>query len=490
MWRWLLPNVLKFKNHNSQPILLHPLPQKAESIPSPQQFTYPFCYQPHPLCQLAAKEVIAHCYQTPSLYPHEGKMFGVLIVEHEHQRYYLCAFSGIYNGSYHHEGFVPPVCDLQQGYFREEEQRIVALTHQINETDEEEEKAQLKALRKEKSNALQMWTFHQFRMRNARQEVKDLIEIFAEVKSPFSEEEYIDYKEGRTLTKPQPKVGIPPGGTGECCAPKLLQYAYQHNLKPLCMAEFWVGPSKRNEMRIEGNYYPSCQHKCYPLLNYMMQGLDVEENPLIARGKEKLKQVRFTYEDNDLAVVYKPSGLLSVPNRDLKEESLSAYLLNINPQYRLMHRLDMDTSGLMLVAKNPVASKSLQEQFLRQDIKKKYVAILDTPLHPKQPHEGIISLPLSRNPFDSPRQVVNQRYGKPAITHYIYKGDGRIELYPQTGRTHQLRIHCAHPEGLGHPIKGDILYGRASDRLYLHAESITFQHPTTREWMTFTEKEF
>jgi len=426
-------------------------------------------------------------------------MFGVLIVEHQGQRYYLCAFSGIYNGSYHHEGFVPPICDLQHGYFAEEEQRIVALTHQINETTQEAEKTQLKALRKEKSNALQMWAFHQFRMRNARQEVKDLIEIFATVKSPFSEEEYIDYKEGRTTTKPQAKMGIPPGGTGECCAPKLLQYAYLNGYKPLCMAEFWVGPSKQNEMRIEGNFYPSCQHKCYPLLNYMMQGLDVEENPLLARGKEKLKEVRFLYEDEDLLVVFKPSGLLSVPNRDLKEESLSAYLLTLNPDYRLVHRLDMDTSGLMLAAKNSFTSKALQDQFLRHEIKKKYVALLDAPLkhqtsnikpQTSNPQKGTISLPLSRNPFDAPRQVVNHRVGKPAITHYVFTDENRVELYPETGRTHQLRIHCAHPEGLGRPIKGDILYGTASDRLYLHAEEIKFSHPRTGEWLTFTEPLF
>ena len=480
--------------------MLHPLPPESAGIPSPQQFTYPFCYQPHPLCQLAAKEVIAHCYATPEMMPHEGKMFGVLVVEHEGERYYLRAFSGIYNGSYHHEGFVPPICDLQQGYFAEEEQRIVALTHQINETTiEEEEKTKLKALRKEKSGALQMWTFRQFRMRNARQEVKDLLEIFAAVKSPFSEEEYIDYKEGRTLTKPQAKVGIPPGGTGECCAPKLLQYAYEHGLRPLCMAEFWVGPSKQNEMRIEGNFYPSCQHKCFPLLRYMMKGLDVEENPLMASSRKKLKEVRFIYEDDDIAVVYKPSGLLSVPNRDHKEASLSAYLHRLNPDYRLMHRLDMDTSGLMLVAKNPAATKSLQAQFERHDIQKKYVAILEdkTPRtalpitgEMSAGQRGSISLPLSRNPFDAPRQIVNHRVGKPAITHYVFTDENRVELYPETGRTHQLRIHCAHPDGIGRPIKGDILYGTRADRLYLHAEQIKFIHPRTGEWMTFSEKEF
>ena len=436
--------------------------------------------------------MIAHCYATPELMPTEGKMFGVLIVEYKGQRYYLRAFSGIYNGSYHHEGFVPPICDLQHGYFAEEEQRIVALTHQINETTDEVEKVTLKALRKEKSQNLQMWTFRQFRMYNARQEVKDLIEIFATVKSPFSEEEYIEYKEGRIFKKPQPKIGIPPGGTGECCAPKLLQYAYIHGFKPICMAEFWVGPSQPNEMRIEGNFYPSCQHKCYPLLNYMMQGLEVEDNPLPARGKEKLKEVRIIYEDDYLLVVFKPSGLLSMPSRDLKEESLSAYLLTLHPDYRLMHRLDMDTSGLMLVAKNRTASKALQEQFSQHDIKKKYVALLDDTTSPKSIHEGegTISLPLSRNPFDSPRQVVNHRVGKPAVTHYVFTGENRVELYPETGRTHQLRIHCAHPEGLGRPIKGDILYGTRADRLYLHAESISFRHPITGEWMHFEDKAF
>lgn len=423
--------------------------------------------------------------------PTEGKMFGVLVVEHEGRRYYLAAFSGIYNGSYFHEGFVPPIHDLQHGYFADEEQRIVALTQLLSETTNEEKRITLKALRKEKSNALQMWTFRQFRMRNARQEVKDLIEIFEGSKSPFPEEEYIDYKEGRIAEKPKARMGIPPGGTGECCAPKLLQFAYEQHLRPLCMGEFWVGPSVKNQMRVEGNFYPSCQHKCFPLLTYMLQGLDVEENPLFARGKEKLKQVRFIYEDADLMVVYKPSGLLSVPNRDLKEESLSAYLLTINPDYRLVHRLDMDTSGIMLVAKNPRVNKLLQEQFFRHEVKKKYVALLE-PAKPGQPisGEGDISLPLSRNPFDSPRQTVNYTYGKPSLTHYVFTDENRVELYPQTGRTHQLRIHCAHPDGLGRPIKGDILYGTRSDRLYLHAEAITFTHPTTGKQMHFEQKEF
>ncbi len=475
-------------------MMLHPLPKEAESIPSPTQFTYPFCYRPHPLCQLAAKEVIDYCYNTPDMYPHEGKMFGVLIVEHEGKRYYLRAFSGICNGTCHHEGFVPPIYDLQQGYFREEEQRIVELTHQINDCGNEEERLKLKKLRKEKSQDLQTWTFHQFRMRNAQGEEADLIDIFKDYKSPFPVEEYIAYKEGRITTKPRGKYGVPPGGAGECCAPKLLQHAYLNGLKPICMGEFWMGPSMGNQMRIEGNFYPSCQHKCVPILTFMLKGLNVEENPLVHRSMQLLKQVRILHEEDDFLIVYKPSGLLSVPGKNHGEPSLMEYLSNLNPNYVLMHRLDQDTSGVMIAAKNREACHWIQQLFMEHKMIKKYVAILDEPL--KGEHlansfpKGTITLPLSKNPFDSPRQVVDHRFGKPAFTYYEFTSPQRIELFPESGRTHQLRIHCAHPEGLGIPIKGDILYGSASDRLYLHAESLSFCHPLTGKWMHFEDKAF
>ena len=423
-------------------------------------------------------------------------MFGVLVVEHEGKRYYLRAFSGIYNGTYHHEGFVPPVYDLQnpEGYFQQEERRIGELSRQIGEATEDTQRTQLKAIRKEASHALQMWTFRQYHMHNALGETADLIDIFKDHKTPFTEEEYIDYKEGRLNEKPKSKLGIPPGGAGECCAPKLLQYAYQHHLHPLCMEEFWIGPSQGNDMRIEGHFYPACQHKCVPILTYMLQGLNVEENPLFARGRALLEQVHTLYEDDDLMVVVKPAGLLSVPSRNHGEVSLQEHLTAINPEIRLVHRLDQDTSGILLAAKNLNTCRKLQQQFYQHDVKKKYVAILDAPLKPQtsnpKPQTGTISLPLSRNPFDSPRQVVNHCFGKAAITHYHFVSENRVELFPQTGRTHQLRIHCAHPEGLGRPIKGDILYGTASDRLYLHAESIEFCHPVTGKWMHFENKAF
>lgn len=545
----IIENIISFfKNNFGRDALrnqLHPLPQDTAKILSPKEFTYPFCYRPHKLCRLVVDEVIDHCYNTPEMVPKEGKMFGVLIVEHKGKRYYLRAFSGIYNGSYHHKGFVPPVVDLQnpRGHFRKKEKEIVKMTQRINElygcfknkdkegelTEQQlhaqEEIARLKTLRKEASQDLQMWTFHQFRMKNARGEEADLIDIFKDYKSPFPEEEYIAYKEGRLAVKPKGQYGVPPGGAGECCAPKLLQYAYAHGLKPICMEEFWVGPSKGNQMRIEKNFYPSCQHKCVPILTFMLKGLNVEENPLFHRARLLLKRVRILHEEDDFLIIYKPSGLLSVPSKNHGEPSLQDYIHSINPNYNLMHRLDQDTSGVMIVAKTDEACRWIHNLFYNHLIKKKYVAILDEPspmpekamlkakkaqniLHDepspyREPHDGVtelrtvnglsqgtISLPLSKNPFDSPRQVVDHRFGKPAFTYYEFTSPRRIELFPESGRTHQLRIHCAHPEGLGRPIKGDILYGTASDRLYLHAESLSFCHPITGKWMHFSEPLF
>lgn len=501
--------------------MLHPMPAGTDCIPAPLQFTNPFCYTPHPLCVAAAKEVIDYCYNTPDMMPHEGKMFGVLVVSYKGSRYYLCAFSGIYNGSYHHKGFVPPVYDLQDpdGYFQKEERRISHINQSIA-TAIPEDAVKLKALRKEKSNALQMWTFKQFRMHNAAGETNDLLQIFKDHKTPFTIDEYVAYKEGHTNRKPKSRIGIPPGGAGECCAPKLLQYAYINQLKPLCMEEFWIGPSKRDEMRTEGHHYPACQHKCVPILGFMLKGLNVEDNPHIQRGRKMLSQVRTIFEDPYIIVIYKPSGLLSVPSKNPEEPSLSAYLTSINNNYILVHRLDMDTSGIMLVAKNQEVAKQLQAMFYKKEIKKKYITILDEPQNITQqnttrkndesepqnainenndsqttyaqrtiPSKGTISLPLSRNPLDAPRQTVDHNYGKQAITHYAFVSPNKVELFPETGRTHQLRIHCAHPEGLGRPIKGDALYGTSAERLFLHAERIELKHPVTGEWLVFEDKE-
>ncbi|MCF0159895.1 MAG: RluA family pseudouridine synthase, partial [Bacteroidaceae bacterium] len=294
------------------------------------------------------------------------------------------------------------------------------------------------------------------------------------------------------------KGNIPPGGTGECCAPKLMQAAYRQGWKPLCMAEFWMGPSPKDELRMEGNYYPACRSKCKPILSFMMEGLDVEPNPLLEKNKAVINQLKIIYEDEAIAVVDKPSGMLSVPG---KEELPSVYSVMKErlPQAvgpLIVHRLDMDTSGLMLIAKTEDAYHCLQQQFITHQIEKEYVALLDDSLTENPPTgEGVIDLPLCVNPYDRPRQMVSATYGKRAITHYLIEGrtsEGRIRVrfIPQTGRTHQLRVHAAHPDGLGCPIVGDNLYGKPADRLYLHAEKITFYHPISGEKTTFTVAAF
>ena len=198
-------------------------------------------------------------------------------------------------------------------------------------------------------------------------------------------------------------------------------------------------------MRIEGHFYPACQHKCFPILTFMLQGLKVEDNPLFARGQALLKQVHIVHEDDSMLVVYKPSGLLSVPSRNHGEVSLAEHLCSINPEIRLVHRLDQDTSGLLLAGKDIETCRRLQQQFVRHEVRKKYVAILETPLRPEQSCEGIISLPLSRNPFDSPRQVVNQRYGKPAITSTAHPLCPSRRARTPHQRRHSLRYSCRPP---------------------------------------------
>lgn len=330
----------------------------------------------------------------------------------------------------------------------------------------ETEIEQLKTERKERSAALQRKLFGQFRMLNARGEVKDLYTIFEQ-----------------TVQK------VPPAGAGECALPKLLQYAYLHQLKPLAMAEFWWGDSPKNEIRHHGYYYPSCKGKCEPILQHMLQGLEVDENPLLNSIHED-EELEIVYEDEWLVVVNKPTGMLSVPGKEEDRDSVYHRLKKKYPDATgpmIVHRLDMATSGLLLVAKTKEVHQHLQAQFASRSIKKRYVAVLDgatatvekTALPPGR--TGRIELPLCLNPLDRPRQIVSREHGKEAITEYRIISESekhiRIAFYPLTGRTHQLRVHAAHPEGLGCPILGDELYGKKADRLYLHAEYIEFRHP-------------
>lgn len=317
----------------------------------------------------------------------------------------------------------------------------------------------LKTERKERSAALQQKLFGQFRMLNAKGEVKDLCTIFEQ-----------------TVQK------VPPAGAGECALPKLLQYAYLHQLKPLAMAEFWWGDSPKNEIRHHGYYYPSCKGKCEPILRHMLQGLEVDENPLLDNIHKGTK-LEIVFEDEWLMVVNKPAGMLSVPGKAEDMDSVYHHLKKKYPNATgpmIVHRLDMATSGLLLVAKTKEAHRNLQAQFENRSIKKRYIALLDGIISEKT---GRIELPLCLNPLDRPRQMVSEEYGKEAITEYQIathpnsKKYTRIIFYPLTGRTHQLRVHAAHPQGLNCPILGDELYGKKADRLYLHAEYIEFRHP-------------
>ena len=540
-------------------MMLHRFTTSITDIPLPERFTYPFCYTPHPLCILAAKEVQSYLTRQTTWKDElrQGKMFGVLIVQTEHgETGYLAAFSGILAGKNLHPFFVPPVYDLlqPQGFFKIEEENISSINRNIRQLEndkayaalsaelartiqsaenilatakaqlkeaktareqrrkEKELNAQeeaeliresqfqkaeykrlerswkarittlqtqtedwerrisaLKSERKTRSAALQQKLFEQFGMLNYRGEVKNLCEIF-----------------GQTVHK------TPPAGAGECAAPKLLQQAYLHGWKPIAMAEFWWGDSPKTEIRHHGHYYPACKGKCEPILQHMLQGLQVEENPMLKRMQVPSQNLEIVYEDPWLSVINKPAGMLSVPG---KEDAVSVYSL-MREQYPeadgplTVHRLDMATSGLMLIAKTKRVHQNLQAQFKNRLVRKRYVALLEG-IVPKD--KGTVDLPLCLNPLDRPRQMVHTEHGKPAITDYqvLERLDGkrtRIAFYPHTGRTHQLRIHAAHPLGLHCPIIGDELYGEKADRLYLHAEYLEFTHPITGETVRITKE--
>lgn len=468
---------------------------------------------------------------------------------------YLTAFSGILAGKNIHPYFVPPVYDLlqPQGFFKIEEENISAINRRIRRLEEdkkyidlrsnltqttqsaqdalsiakiqlkeakdkrellrktgqldakeeadliresqfqkaeykrlerswkdkiaslqveagnwEKQIQELKAERKVRSAALQQQLFEQFRMLNYRGEAITLCDIFEQ-----------------TVHK------TPPAGAGECAAPKLLQQAYLHHWKPIAMAEFWWGNSPKNEVRHHGYYYPACKGKCEPILRHMLQGLEVEANPMqqeAERGNEKLNIV---YEDQWLLIINKPAGMLSVPGKE-RQTSIYDLARKAYPEAEgpmIVHRLDMATSGLLIIAKDKKTHQHLQAQFKNRSIRKKYIALLDG-IVPED--EGTIELSLCPNPLDRPRQMVDTQYGKPAITYYqvLERTDKytRIAFYPHTGRTHQLRVHAAHPSGLHCPIIGDELYGKKDKRLYLHAESIEFTHPVNGQSMCITEK--
>lgn len=335
------------------------------------------------------------------------------------------------------------------------EQRLAELSAQL---------AALKHKYKGLSNALQHKLHKQYRFLNGHGQLRDLIDIFAPTSNP-----------------------VPPAGSGECAAPKLLQFAYKHGFKPLAFAEFWWGTPHKSEVRQHKKFYPSCNSKCKPILEHMLQGLSVESNPLEKNWAED-KELEIVFQDDAMVVINKPSGLLSVPGKTIKDSAytrLQTLFSNVEGPF-LIHRLDMVTSGLLVFALTKRANKDLQKQFITRNVQKRYIALLEGELN--QP-DGDITLPLRGDPNDRPRQLVCNEHGKHAETHWqlieVKEGRSKVYMYPKTGRTHQLRVHCAHHLGLNMPMVGDSLYGEKADRLHLHAERLELDHPYSKERMTF-----
>jgi len=461
---------------------------------------------------------------------------------------YLAAFSGKLGNSNEHQGFVPPVFDLleAQGFFRREEQEIHQLTLQIESLESAPDFQNLgvvfsqlkqewlhkleafqqqvklsKVLRDQRRAAiletdenaesifaqLRLESMHESRALKAlkKQAQAELEAVQAEVKIYKDHLDLIKAQRAAHSADLQRRIferytflnalgqsvnvldlftDSPPAGAGECAAPKLLQYAYLNNLKPICMAEFWWGMSPDSEVRIHGHFYPACKSKCEPILGHMLNGLAVDHNPITAIHPPKPLEI--IYEDDWIVAINKSPEYLSVPGKNPQPnslEDLKKYLPQADGPL-LVHRLDMSTSGIMLAAKTKLMHQRLQRQFVLRKVKKTYMAILEG--IPKDA-SGEIKLPLRVDLDDRPRQLVCYEHGSFAHTSYEVlsseNGQTRILFYPHTGRTHQLRVHAAHHLGLNCPIKGDDLYGKKANRLHLHAASLGFYHPHSNEWM-------
>lgn len=460
--------------------LFHPLSYSGEL---PEKFTYPYCYQPHDVAKVSAGEVIRYIEGRGEWKDEleNGKMFGVLVVKScGGDLGFVAAYSGLLQGRNDHDYFVPPVFDSQSpnGHFKTNERRISALSKAGRQT-------------RQHSINLQRWLFSQYDLMNGVGEKRNVMDVFREY--------YADSKAYEKKAN-----GVPPSGTGDCCAPKLLQYAFLNGLKPVCMAEFWYGKSPKGEIRHHLQYYPACSGKCKPILTHMLKGLDVEPNPQEKAIQGKLE---ILYEDEYLIALNKPAGMPSVPGKidlpDVVNELMKHYASRIlalrrcsgeqarSPHYALLkpiHRLDMATSGILLLAKEELFFKTMQSMFARRDVKKEYAAIITPSNSPtggsgETENCGTISLPLAPDFLNRPYQKVDFEKGKEAVTEYRIMSnteDGKgveVLLYPLTGRTHQLRVHCAHQDGLDAPIVGDELYGTPADRLYLHCQRIEFVHP-------------
>jgi len=340
------------------------------------------------------------------------------------------------------------------------DKKILAVKMQLNIFLEKIEK--LKQARGDLSRRLHEQVFDGYQLKNSLDEIVAMNALFTEA--------------------------MPPGGAGDCAAPKLIQYANLNGIKPLAIAEFWWGVSPASGIRHHGEFYPACRGKCHPILPFMMQGLPVESQEILGDNIMDSDEPKPVYEDADIVIVNKPCGLLSIPGKEVKDSVLT----RLQKRYPnasgplLVHRLDLATSGLLLAAKNKETHKALQEQFIKRQIQKRYVALLNVTTESQVENDkGVINLPLRVDINDRPRQLVCYSHGKSAFTEWEVisreKDKVRVSFYPVTGRTHQLRLHAAHKNGLNAPIIGDTLYGFPAERLFLHAAYLSFIHPGSGE---------
>ncbi|MCZ8091178.1 pseudouridine synthase [Flavobacterium sp.] len=471
-----------------------------------------------------------------------GKMFGVLVVQNQNGELgHLWAFSGKLAESNHHPKFVPTVYDMldDNGYFKKEEvilnqynAEIEALEqnhHYLSaiqhleqtklqaekEISTQKEKIKLgKKLRAEKRKTAtpseieqfnkesqdegillkKMTQYWNYKLEDAKQnleqftnKINQLKEERKEKSAALQQQLFTEYaflnKDKQLKSLAEIFNGNPPAGSGECAAPKLLHYAFQHNLKPIAMAEFWWGKSPKSEVRKHKQFYPACMGKCEPILKHMLNGIETDKNPFEINPADG-KELEIVFEDEHIIAVNKPAEFLSVPGKKITD-SVQTRIQSKYPNTMIVHRLDMSTSGIILIGKNFESYKNLQAQFIKRKVKKRYVAMLDGIV---TANEGKIELPLRVDLDNRPNQIVCFEHGKPAKTEWktieIRNNQTLVHFYPITGRTHQLRVHAAHHLGLNCPIVGDDLYGTKANRLHLHAESITFIHPFSKEEMT------
>jgi tRNA pseudouridine32 synthase/23S rRNA pseudouridine746 synthase len=517
------------------------------TLAGPSRFPNPFSEAaPHPLARVAAEALQhwlrAHWYGAVA--SGGGKMFGVLVAEDRAgRRVELRAFSGVLGGRWEVEGFVPPVFDrarreaveipgeaavkgllARAETYAASEERIGAVEqrrvmierhereraevkarHEANRRDrherrkaasdphaiDQESRADKAALRRfEERQAVEREAVERAWVKSERR-ARALERLRHHVCRRLMQRIHDTYEIANAAGE---KTGLrdlfpgrePPSGAGDCAGTKLLSQAYRAGLRPLAMAEFWWGPPPLGGGRVEGANYPACKAKCGPLLPFMLRGLEVE--PLPERRARPPAGLRVVHEDAWLVVVEKPAGVLSVPGKgEAMRESLLGALQSRFGTAFLAHRLDQDTSGLVVAAKDERTYKALQRLFEARAVEKKYVALLDGVVDREC---GEISFPMRVDVDDRPRQVYDPERGKPAETRFErIAAEGpvtRMALFPRTGRTHQLRVHASHPRGLGTPIVGDPLYGRPGARLMLHAAELAFVHPGTGERVRFS----